>query len=102
MVTQLFLAITERAHTGSQKRGSDGAFVDANANARVRTSKYTMEGWHTLTHDIELLRNAPREARLQGWPSAERGRAARDTPTEKDGASAGARGSTGRDRQLAP
>ena len=55
MVTQLFLAVTERAHTGSQKRGSDGAFVYANANATVRTSKYTMEEWHTLTHDIELL-----------------------------------------------
>ena len=55
MVTQLFLAITERAHTGSQKRGSDGAFVDANANARVRTAKYTMEEWHTLTHDVERL-----------------------------------------------
>ena len=55
MVTQLFLAVTERVHTGSQKRGNNGAFVDANNNARVRTSKYTMEEWHTLTHDVELL-----------------------------------------------
>ena len=62
MVTQLFLAVTERAHTGSQKRGSDGAFVDANANARVRTSKYTLEEWQTLTHDVELLMHPEKPA----------------------------------------
>ena len=55
MVTQLFLAVTERAFTGSRKRGSDGAFVDANATHNYRRPKYTMEEWHTLTHDIELL-----------------------------------------------
>ena len=55
MVTQLFLAVTERTFIGSRKRDSEGAFVDANHNARERTSKYTMEEWHTLTHDVELL-----------------------------------------------
>ena len=55
MVTQLFLAVTERAQTGSQKRGSDGAFVDSNPYAKVHRPKYTMEEWHTLTHDTELL-----------------------------------------------
>ena len=69
MVTQLFLAVTERAFTGSRKRGSDGAFVDSDATHNYRRPKYTMEEWHTLTHDTELLMHP--EARLQGWPSAE-------------------------------
>ena len=43
MVTQLFLAVTERAQTSSQKRGSDGAFVDSNPYAKVHRPKYTME-----------------------------------------------------------
>jgi len=49
MVTHLFLAVTEKTHTGSQKRDRDGAFVDANPYAQARASKYTMEEWHTLT-----------------------------------------------------
>ena len=55
MVTQLFLAVTERVHTGSRKRDNTGAFCDANADTRERTPKYTLEEWHTLTHDTELL-----------------------------------------------
>ena len=40
MVTQLFLAVTERFFTGSRKRGSDGGFVDANATHNYRMPKY--------------------------------------------------------------
>ncbi len=55
MVTQLFLAVTERVFKGSRKRGSNGACLDANANARAQRPKYSMEERRTLTHDIELL-----------------------------------------------
>ena len=33
----------------------DGAFVDANPSARAQASKFTMEEWHALTHDTELV-----------------------------------------------
>ena len=59
MVTQLFLAVTERAFTGSRKRGGDGAFVDTNASRMAQRPKYTMEEWYTLTHDIELPQRGP-------------------------------------------
>ena len=54
MVTQLFQAVKERVHTGSQKRDSNGAFVGPDADKRVRRPKYSMEEWCTLTHDVEL------------------------------------------------
>lgn len=54
MVMQLFLAVTKQVHSGCQKKGSNGAFVDANPHAKTRTSKYTMEEWHTVTDDVEL------------------------------------------------
>ena len=47
MVTQLFLAVTERVFTDSRKRRDD--------KAAARAPKYSTEEWQTLTHDIELL-----------------------------------------------
>ena len=55
IVTQLFLAATERVHTGAQKRGSNGTFVDASPYTKTHASKYTLEERHTLNHDTELL-----------------------------------------------
>ena len=39
----------------SKRPSGDGAFVDSDATQRFRRPKYTMEEWHTLTHDVELL-----------------------------------------------
>ena len=38
----------------SQKRDASGNYVDANPNATAQTPKYTLEQWHTITHDVEL------------------------------------------------
>ena len=52
MVTQLFVAVTERVFAGSRKRKYD--------QAAARAPKYSMEEWQTLTHDIELLAHPAR------------------------------------------
>ena len=54
MVTQLFQTVKDRVHTGSQKRDSNGAFVDPDADKRVCRPKHSMEELCTLTHDVEL------------------------------------------------
>ena len=103
MVTQLFLAVTERVFTGSRKRGTGGTFMNSDEDRKIHKPKYTMDEWHTLTHDIDLLTQpeTPVFNRLQGWPSPNRGPATRDTSPQKDGASAGSRSSTGRGCKLA-
>jgi hypothetical protein len=54
MVTELFQAVQERVHTGSQKRDAKGAFVHSDAYQKDRMPKYSLEEWGTLTHDVEL------------------------------------------------
>ena len=54
MVSQLFLAVTNQKHTRSHKRDASGNYVDANPYAKAQTPKYTLEQWHTITHDVEL------------------------------------------------
>ena len=43
-----------KKHAGSRKRDASGNYVDANPNVRAHAPKYTLEQWHTLTHDVEL------------------------------------------------
>ena len=54
MVSQLFLAVTNQKRVESRKRDASGNYVDANPNATAQTPKYTLEQWHTITHDVEL------------------------------------------------
>ena len=54
MVTQLFLAVTEKAHTSSQKRNSDGTFVSEAPYAKAQRPKYSLEEWQTISHDAEF------------------------------------------------
>ena len=54
MVSQLFLAVTHEKHVESRKRDASGNYVDANPYTKAQTPKYTLEQWHTITHDVEL------------------------------------------------
>ena len=38
----------------SRKRDASGNYVDANPNVRTHAPKYTLEQWHTISHDVEL------------------------------------------------
>ena len=53
MVSQLFRAVTHE-NTESRKRDASGNYVNSNPHAKAQIPKYTLEQWHTLTHDVEL------------------------------------------------